>query len=135
MRLIVDPSGQDASARPNAPSALAARAVAAGGCLLSWSYRPAGQGGWPTVFNVFLTAGASANYAVVAATVPFVQGQLAYSCQLAGLMDGSTYTAAVRASNGTAAETNTSAVASVTGDSTPPSNVDALTASPTFSSQ
>lgn len=134
-RIILDPTGNDASSRPNAPSALVARAIAGGSCLASWAYTPTGQGGWPTAFSVFLAAGSSAGYAAPAATVPFVPGRLAYSCQLAGLADGATYTVAVRASNGAIGERNTSAVAIVIGDSTPPANVDALTATPTFTSR
>lgn len=135
VRIILDATGRDVSARPNPPSALVARATAAGGCLASWSYSPTGQGGWPTAFSVYLTPGTVASYATPSATVAFVPGRLAYSSQLSGLADGATYAVAVRASNASGAEANTSVVATVVGDSTPPANVDALSATATFASQ
>ncbi len=135
VRIILDASGQDVSARPNAPSAVVARAVAAGKCLVSWSYLPSGQGGWPTAFSVYLTQGTTASYTAPAASVPFIPGQLAYSCTLSGLADGSIYATAVRAFNAAATESNTSAVATVIGDSTPPDNVEFLSVIPTFSSR
>ena len=74
VRIIVDASGRDATARPNAPTALVARAAASGGCLASWTYLPAGQGAPATSFSVFLAAGAAPSYATIAATVPFAPG-------------------------------------------------------------
>ncbi|HWE37721.1 MAG TPA: hypothetical protein VG406_14230 [Isosphaeraceae bacterium] len=132
VRIVVDAGGNDITARPNAPFALALRATAGGGCSASWSYNPAGQGGPPTGFYAYLSPGTSPSYASPAATVPYVAGLAGYSCELSGLVDGTTSTIAVRAFNSAGIGTNTTAVASITGDSTPPTNVDALAASPTF---
>jgi hypothetical protein len=132
VRIVVDSAGNDVTTRPNAPFALALRATAGGGCDASWSYNTAGQGGPPTGFYVYLSPGASPSYASPAATVPYVAGRAGYACELSGLVDGATSTVAVRAFNAAGAETNTTVVASIVGDSTPPTNVDALTASPTF---
>ena len=135
VRIILDPNGQDISARPNAPNALAVRATAGGGCLATWGYNPVGQGGPPSAFLIYLTPGAAPDYTAAAATVPFLAGMARFSCALAGLADGATYSVAVRASNPAAIERNTSAVASVTGDATPPNNVDALSGVATFAAQ
>ena len=135
VRVILDPNGRDITARPNAPAALAARATAGGGCLATWGYNPVGQGGAPAAFLVYLTPGPAPNYATPAATVPFVAGTARFSCALSGLADGASYSVAVRASNPAAAEVNTSAVALVTADSTPPNQVDGLIGVATFASR
>ena len=135
VRVILDPNGKDITARPNAPTALAVRAAAGGGCLATWGYNPVGQGGAPTAFLVYLTPGPVPDYTTPAATVPFVVGTAGFSCTLAGLADGTSYAVAVRASNAAATEGNTSAIALVTGDSTPPNNVDALVGVATFASR
>jgi len=135
VRIILDSNGQDISSRPNAPNHLAVRATAGGGCLATWGYNPVGQGGAPSAFLVYLTRGAVPSYSDPAATVPFLAGTARFSCALAGLADAATYAVAVRASNLTATEGGTSAVALVTGDSTPPNNVDTLAGVATFASR
>jgi hypothetical protein len=132
VRIVIDANGQDVTAIPNAPGALFVRATQGGGCLATWAYNPAGQAGPPAGFSVFLTPGTAAAYTTPTATVPFVPGQVGYSCELAGLADGSTYTVAVRAYNAVATEANTTVVARVVGDSTPPEGVDALRSSTSF---
>ena len=132
VRIILDASGRDVSTRPNAPVALMVRATAGGGCLATWGYNPIGQGGAPTTFLVYLTPGTTANYTTPAASVPVAPGTARYSCQLAGLVDGSTYTVAVRAANAATTEMNTTAIAPVIGDTAPPGPVDALAGVATF---
>ena len=135
VRVILDANGQDVTARPNPPNALAVRATSGGGALATWGYNPVGQGGAPAAFLVYLTPGAVPNYAAPAATVPYFAGTPRFSCALAGLADGVTYAVAVRASNAAATEGNTSAVALVSGDSTPPSNVDVLAGVATYAAR
>jgi hypothetical protein len=132
VRIVIDGNGQDVTSQPNAPFALTVRATAGGGCLATWAYNPGGQGSAPTGFYVYLSAGNQANYANPAATVAYVPGRAGYSCALSGLADATLYTVAVRAYNATAIEPNTTVIATVIGDSTPPENVDSLTAVPTF---
>lgn len=132
VRIVLDAAGNDVTARPNAPFALAVRATAGGGGAASWSYNAAGQGGPPAGFYIYLSPGAAPSYTAPAATVPYVAGRACYSCGLSGLAEGSPSTVAVRAFNAAGVEGNTTAVASIVGDATPPSNVDALTVSPTF---
>ena len=132
VRVVLDANGQDISARPNAPTALMARATAGGGCLATWGYNPVGQGGLPTGFLVYLTRGTTASYTTPAITVPFIASTARFSCQLTGLTDGASYVVAVRSTNASATEVNTAAVSVVVGDSTPPGNVDGLAAAATF---
>ena len=124
-RIILDLNGNDVSHRPNPPHALQAAPTPNGGCLVSWAYQPLGEGGAPTGFYVYLTAGASSNYTVSAATVPYFANAQGYTSQLTGLVDTQPYTVAVRAFNAVATEPNTY-IASLAGDSTPPSSVELL---------
>lgn len=132
VRIILDGSGQDVSARPNPPTALMVRATALGSCLASWGYSPVGQAGAPTQFLVYLTQGSMASYVNPALIVPYSPNLNRFACTLTGLADGVVYTVAVRAAGPMTTDGNINVVATVLGDSTPPMNVDGLTASATF---
>ena len=132
VRIVIDSGGNDLTGRPNAPNALTASPTANGGCAIAWAYNSISQGGAPTGFQVFLTAGAEPGYATPAASTTFAPGTVGYSCGLSGLVDGVLYTVAVRGFNAVGVETNTTAVTQIVGDATPPNNVDQLVASTTF---
>lgn len=128
VRIVIDAAGNDITALPNAPSHLAARAAAGGGARASWSYNPGSQGGAPTGFRAWITAGGVVDYtAAPAATVAYVRGRLVYTAGLAGLADGVAYAVGVRAYNATGAEANVASVA-VTGKASGPDGVDDLAA-------
>jgi hypothetical protein len=129
--LVLDAAGVDITGRPNAPQNVSARATVNGGCRIEWDYRTGSQGGPPVSFLVWLTAGAIVNYMVApVGTVGYIAGTPRFRLDVppTSLADGAMYTAGVRATNGVATEPNTSAVATVTGDATPPLDVDGLTA-------
>jgi hypothetical protein len=110
-----DAAGLDITGRPNAPSRLSAIATANGTARASWLYSTAGQGGAPVSFRVWLTVGASVNYAASpAATVAYSPDLHAYEATLTGLSHGTDYAIGVRATNAAGDETNVDSV-SVTG--------------------
>jgi hypothetical protein len=82
----------------------------------------------PTGFHVYLGS-PTPNYATPVATVP-ATGKQHYRFDGTGLTSGTVYQVAVRAYNAVGEEANV-VVASVTGNTTAPANVDALTATPT----
>jgi hypothetical protein len=134
VRVLIDASGNDITAIPNAPTRLSARATASGGAHLAWAYNPAGQGASPTGFKVWATIGGTVNYAASPVlTVPYQIGTRSYSADLTGLTGGTAYTIGLRAYNATGIETNTTQVAPVTGKTTAPSDVDSLAATMTYS--
>ncbi len=128
VRIVLDASGQDISDLPNPPHSLTAIATAAGGCHVTWAYSPSGQGGAPTGFHVYLTPGTTPGYPNPAADVPFVAGQVGYSCDLKGLSDQAIYSLGVRSYNAVATETNTTVIVTVTGDASYPDDVESLSA-------
>jgi hypothetical protein len=130
VRVVLDATGLEVGQRPNAPSALTARATSNGGCLAAWAYTSAGQVASPTSFLIYLTAGPTVDLTTPAATVVYIPATSSYSCQLVGLADGSAYTVAVVAQGASNAITSVAVTALVYGDSTPPNAVDALVAVP-----
>jgi hypothetical protein len=121
VRVVIDASGADITARPNAPFHVQARATAAAGLLVEWAYSPVGQGGPPTGFRVWATAGVSVNYAAAPnATVAYTDRTRYFAAPLAGLTAATAYAVGVRAYNAAGAETNTAAVASATTDAAGP---------------
>jgi len=92
-RVVVDPAGNDVTARPNAVLGLSVRRTAGATCRVAWGYDPTGQGGPPSRFAVTLTPGPSGP----AATVAFLPGVPGYGCSLWGLTGGTSYTIEVRA--------------------------------------
>lgn len=130
VRILIDAAGNDITALPNAPSHLAALALAGGAARVTWSFNPAAWYGQspPASFKVWLTAGASVNYAVSpATTAAYVRGRLIYTADLSGLSHGTLYSVGVRATNATGDEANTTQV-QVTGNATGPDGVDDLAA-------
>jgi hypothetical protein len=127
VRIVVDSSGRDVTGQPNAPWGLTVTPTISGGVQVAWMYNPGGQGGPPTVFNVY--AGSPApNYSVKLAQVAArkAPGQI-YIANLTGLTGGTAYQVAVRAQNAVAEETNTTTV-SFTAVSAGPSAVASLSA-------
>src|SRR5690349_11807576 len=54
VRIVIDASGADVSARPNPPSHLTAEPRAGGKVMVTWQYNPGGQGAAPTGFRVYV---------------------------------------------------------------------------------
>lgn len=129
VRIVIDGAGADISGLPNPPVHLAAHAAAGGAASVDWAYSPAGQGGRPTGFHVWLAAGGTVDYeSPPAATVSYtgsILGPWLFTAGLAGLTDGTLYTVGVRAYNGSGTEANTDTV-QVTGKSSGPAEVDNL---------
>lgn len=124
--LALDAALVDVSARPNAPTGLAARPAAGGSIVASWGYNPGGQGGAPQGFRVY--AGTpTVSYAAAVAVVPFNADARAFSATIEGLTGGATYQVAVRSYNASGEETNAT-VASATAVTTGPLPVESLTA-------
>ena len=57
VRVVIDPAGNDVTARPNPVNGLSARRTAGGTCWVSWGYDATGQGGPPSRFDVTMTPG------------------------------------------------------------------------------
>ena len=131
VRIILDASGNDVSARPNAPHALSARTTISGGCEVTWAYSPAGQGGPPVGFFVYLTPGPIQSYGQPAAMIAFQSGVVGYVSDLVSLADGQTYTVAVRSYNSAATEPNTTSV-TILGVARGPSSIEGLSAGATI---
>ena len=127
VRITLDAGGNDVGQAPNAAYATVARPTANGGCLVTWAYPSSGQAPTPTAFLIYLTAGLTPNLATPSATVAYSRSLSGYRCQLTGLADGTTYSVAV-VSQAAGGRVSNPVVATVVGDSTPPEDVDALTA-------
>jgi hypothetical protein len=127
-RLILNSSGLDITAQPNAPTNVSAITTANGGVRVDWHYSPIGQNGAPTGFLVYMTAGSTPGYGGSPVSVPYAVGQPSFTTTFAGLTDATTYTVSVRATNATATEPNVTAFATFIADATPPTVVDGLTA-------
>lgn len=125
VRLVLDATGANVTARPNPPVNVWAAPTAGGGAVVHWSYNPAGQGAAPTGFKVWATVGSVVDYTAAPVSVPYT-GPVG-SATLSGLTDGVSYAIGVRAFSGSLVEPNTTAIASVTGDRTAPGDVDGLT--------
>jgi hypothetical protein len=125
--LRLDASGNDIGQIPSAPFAQVARATSGGGCLIVWSYLGTARAIAPAAFLIYLTPGSTPNLTSPVATVPFQLGISNYSFQLGGLLDGVTYTVSI-VSQGASGATSIATSATVVGDSTPPGDIDSLTA-------
>ena len=128
VRIVLDAAGNDVSARPNGVLGLSATPTAAGSCWVAWGYHAAGQGGPPSQFNVYLTAGPTPSLATPAATVPYQPGVIGYGCSVAGLAGAALTTVAVRAVGPSASLAGPVATVVVDGRISPLSAVDALSA-------
>ena len=125
--ITLDADGNDVGEAPMPPYALVATPTANGGCRVAWTYPSRGPGPSPTSFLVYLTAGTTPALSSPVVIVPFGAGRAVYGCQLGGLADGMLYALAV-VSQATGGRSSGVTVATVVGDSTPPADVDALTA-------
>jgi hypothetical protein len=128
VRVALDANGNDIGGRPNAPHALALSTAAGGGCLVSWAYFQAADSATPVGFQVFLSEDPSAVCGSLASTVPYVYGQVGYTCPLHGPYVLSTYSASVRAYNAAGSDGNT-IVAAVVGVPTSPVMMESISVS------
>lgn len=131
VRIAIDSTGAAINPGPSAPFALVARSTAGGGCHLAWSYPRAIGSVPPANFLVWLTPGTTASTAgSPSVTVPYAGGIPAFTCELAGLADGTTYAVSVAARSAAsglgAGSIGPPVTVVVTGDATPPDDVDAL---------
>ena len=125
VRIVLDATGNDITNRPAPPSGLRAFALAGGSVRAEWFYPPPSGPRTPTGFHIYTGVG-PLSYATPTTTVLFSQGIAnSYVANMAGFIDGTTYTIGVRAFNATAEEMNTNAVA-VTAIATGPAAVDSL---------
>lgn len=129
VRIVVDGAGNNVTARPNAPTGVSAVRKGSGGVRVAWGYSPAGEGGAPTEFRVWITAGASVNYAAAPAAVVAATGAEWYAVEVSGLTNGQAYAVGVRAANAIGVETNTTATASFVASTVGPASVQNLTGS------
>lgn len=126
VRIALDASQADLTARPNAPARLTARASKGGTARVDWTYRTLGQGALPTGFKIWLTAGPSVNYAVAPALTIAFNGSQSFTANLTGLTDGAIYSIGVRATGASGDDLNTNAV-QTTGNTVAPMDVDSFT--------
>jgi hypothetical protein len=96
VRIILDASGNDVTARPNSVIGLAAYPTSGGTCWVSWGYDEAGQGGPPLAFLATLTPVAPTTGTAASTTVSYVAGIPGYGCVLSGLVAGGSYQIAVQ---------------------------------------
>jgi hypothetical protein len=107
IRIVLDGSGNDLSGVPNSPQSVVLSALAGGDCLVTWAYIPALSAGVPTRFQIYLSQGQTVNYGSPTMTVPYVPGQVGFTCKLAGPFAFSSYSASVRAVNDAGSDGNT----------------------------
>ena len=131
VRIIIDASGNDVSARPNAVIGLAARPMAGGTCWVSWGYDTTGQGGPPSDFRVSLTVGAIPSLEEPAATVAYLPGVAGYGCTLSGLASNTLYIIAVQAIGSSSVLAAAASTVPMNYRVNPLSDVDSLIAIPT----
>jgi hypothetical protein len=124
--LKIAADGTNITARPNLPTNLTVRATAAGTALVRWTYSPAGQGGAPQTFRVYLGSPAIDYGDPPEETVAYAEGLPSYSATISGLVHGTVYQVGVRSVNASGEEANT-ATASVTGQVAGPDPVEGLT--------
>ena len=132
VRIIVDASGNDVTARPAAPIGITARAIAAGAIRVEWGFPNNSANAAPTSFKVWITSGGSVNYAASPnTTVTYSATRGTYRVDVSGFTTGTTYTVGVRATNAAGDETNTGSF-SVVADATAPTAPGNLVATATF---
>lgn len=129
VRIVVDGAGNNVTARPNAPTGVTATRKGSGGVRVAWVYSPAGEGGPPTEFRVWITAGSTVNYAAAPAATVAANGSRWYSVDLTGLTNGQAYAVGVRSANAIGVELNTTATATFTASTVGPAAVQNLTGS------
>jgi hypothetical protein len=129
VRVILDTNGNDIGGQPNPPHALALSTAAGGGCLVSWAYFQAAGAATPLGFQVFLSENSAALYGSPASTVPYVFGQVGYTCRLPGPYVLSTYLASVRTYNAAGSDVNTIVAGAVVGVPTNPVTMEEIVVS------
>ncbi len=114
VEIVLDNLGNDITNRPNPPIGLRALGTQGGGIKVEWFHAALGPVLPPTGFNVYLGTGGTPNYSSAAASVLYSMGFLnRFSTALAGLVDGVSYTIAVRAYNANGEEKNGTVVTMV----------------------
>ena len=97
VRVVLDATGRDVTARPLGVRGLAARWAVGNDVLVTWGYLPAGQGGPPASFAVAATPADPAVALPPAPSVPFAPGVAGYGCRLIGLATATDWTISVTA--------------------------------------
>ena len=126
---MMQPSGADASAKPNQPAGLTATAIAGAKIRLTWSYESGGEGATCTVFNLYTDGGTgNVDYSSTTDTETKTGGtRSSYTWDSSALTDATAYKFAVRASTAAGIEDGNLIVVSATADSTAPAQGGALT--------
>ena len=138
VRIILDASGNDITAQPNAVVGLSATPTVGGTCWVSWGYVPTGQGGAPSLFNVTLTTGttpSTTNGTTPSTTnlvvsIAYLTGVAGYGCSLSGLAGNTPCTIAVQAVGASSVLLGPVATVPITYLATTLSDVDSLVATP-----
>jgi len=130
VRIVIDPSGNDVTGRPNAVLGLSARPTPGGTCWVAWGYDVTGQGGPPVQFNVTLTPGSTPSLANPAMTVAYLPGVAGYGCSLSGLASNTLSTIAVQAVGASSLLSGPVKTVALNYRVNPLSNVDSLVAIP-----
>jgi hypothetical protein len=130
VRIVIDPSGNDVTARPNAVFGLSAKATAGGTCWVAWGYNTTGQGAPPSLFNVFRTGVGPSSPASPPATVSYLPNVAGYGCTLSGLASNTSYSIVVQAVDPSGLISGPAATVAINYQVNPLSNVDSLVAIP-----
>jgi hypothetical protein len=130
-RIVISASGTDITNVPNAPYGLYATPLKAGAIRVHFAYSAIGQVAAPSGFKIWIQAGGSINYALTPSGTLSYAGTASYAIDVAGFTGGTSYTVAVRATNATGDETNTTTV-TVTADTAGPLPVANLDFAATF---
>ncbi len=130
VRIVIDQSGNDVTAQPNAVFGLTAIATAGGTCWVAWGYDTTGQGAPPSLFNVFLTAVGTSSPESPATTVAYLPGVAGYGWTLSGLESNTSYTIGVQALDASGTLTSPVATVAINYRVNPLSGVDSLVAIP-----
>lgn len=129
VRLVIGSDGRDLTLLPNPPHAISVSDARDGGCRISWAYSPDWSSGFPSGFNVYMSAGNTIEVTSVSASVPYVSGVVGYSCLLPGPLSQATYTVLVRSFNAVGTESNTQSLTTTLGLSQIPYVMDAVVGS------
>ena len=128
VRIVLDPDGNDVTARPNGVVGLQARATAGATCWVAWGYDPTGQGGPPTSFLVAIGVASATGSGFGSATLDYLPGVAGYGCSLAGLPANTPCLVTVRAVGSSSLLAGPIATALVIDPATPLGAVDSLVA-------
>jgi hypothetical protein len=126
VRVLIDPAGNEVTARPNPVNGLSVHRTAGGTCWVSWGYDSTGQGGPPSRFGVTLTPGPASPVT----TVDYLPGVPGYGCSLSGLVTANSYTIAVQAVGASSLLASLASSVAIDYLVDPLSNVDSLVAVP-----